>query len=56
MDVDKSKYIEFFTSQKVDAVLYPYYIHQSFVYTNEESISAYLNTFLAAVNRNIDYE
>lgn len=56
IELDKSNYIKFFRSQKVDAVLYQYYINQTYVYTNEESIGAYLNRFKEVVERNIHHE
>jgi len=52
--VPKSKYIEFLTSLEVDGFLFDYYMNQSFVTTNEESILQFLESTLKLIESNID--
>lgn len=52
--VPKSNYIEFLTSLEVDGFLFDYYMNQSFVATNEESILQFLESTLKLIESNID--
>ncbi len=52
--VPKSNYIEFLTNLEIDGFLFDYYMNQSFVSTNEESIMAYLEETLELIEQNID--
>lgn len=52
--VPKSNYVEFLTSLEIDGFLFDYYMNQSFVTTNEESIMKFLESTLELIESNID--
>jgi hypothetical protein len=54
IQVPKSNYIEFLTSLEIDGLLFDYYMNQSFVTTNEESIMKFLVSTLELIESNID--
>ena len=54
--VPKSNYVEFMTSLEVDGFLFDYYMNQSFVSTNEESIMQFLESTLALIESNINHD
>lgn len=54
IQVPKSNYIAFFTNLEVDGYLFDYYMNQSYVTTNEESIMTYLEETLLLIKKNID--
>ena len=53
MQVPKSNYIEFLTDLATDGYLFDYYMNQSFVTKNEESIMNYLTETLELIETNI---
>ncbi|WP_411768156.1 DUF6090 family protein [Winogradskyella sp. A3E31] len=50
----EQNYYDFMNNLKVDGSLFEYYINQSFVTTNEESIKEYLEDILHLLNQNIN--
>ncbi|WP_432411425.1 DUF6090 family protein [Rasiella sp. SM2506] len=54
IQVPKSNYVEFLTSLEIDGFLFDYYMNQSFVTTNEESIMEFLQNTLTLIESNID--
>ena len=54
IEVPKSNYIAFFNSLEVDGYLFDYYINQSYVTINEETIMKFLNKTLALIENNIN--
>lgn len=54
--IPKSNYIEFLTSLEVDGFLFDYYMNQSFVSTNEESIMKFLESTLELIENNINHD
>ncbi|MBE9491001.1 MAG: hypothetical protein IMY67_11945 [Bacteroidetes bacterium] len=54
IQVPKSNYIEFFTNLEIDGMLFDYYLNQSFVTINEESIMLFLETTLQLIETNIN--
>jgi len=52
--VPKSNYVAFLTSLEVDGFLFDYYLNQSFVTTNEESILQFLESTLKLIESNIE--
>ena len=54
IQIPKSNYIEFLTSLEIDGFLFDYYMNQSYVTTNEESIMKYLEETLALIESNIN--
>ena len=53
ISVPKSNYVEFLTSLEVDGFLFDYYMNQSFVISNEESIMTFLKETLELIEENI---
>lgn len=53
MQVPKSNYIDFLTDLETDGYLFDYYMNQSFVTKNEESIMNYLTETLELIESNI---
>ena len=56
IEVPKSNYVEFFTSLEGDGFLFDYYMNQSFVSTNEESIMKFLVSTLELIESNIKHD
>ncbi len=54
--VPKSNYMEFLTSLEVDGFLFDYYLNQSFVTINEESIMKFLEETLDLIEQNINHD
>ncbi|MFL0352218.1 DUF6090 family protein [Xanthomarina sp. GH4-25] len=54
IQVPKSNYMEFLKSLEIDGMLFDYYMNQSFVTTNEESIMKFLKSTLKLIESNID--
>ena len=52
--VPKSNYIEFLTSLEVDGFLFDFYMNQSYVSTNEDSIMTFLKETLSLIEKNIE--
>ncbi len=50
----KSNYVEFLTSLEIDGFLFDYYMNQSFVTINEESIMEFLQNTLTLIESNIN--
>lgn len=56
IQVPKANYIEFLTNLEVDGYLFDYYMNQSFVTTNEESIMNFLENTLKLIESNISHD
>ncbi len=54
IQVPKSNYIAFLTNLEVDSMLFDYYMNQSFVTVNENSILTFLEDTLSLINANIE--
>ena len=54
--VPKSNYVEFLTSLEVDGFLFDFYMNQSYVSTNEESIMKFLVSTLELIETNINHD
>lgn len=54
IQVPKSNYMEFLTSLEIDGMLFDYYMNQSFVTTNEESLLTFLENTLELIESNIE--
>ena len=54
IQVPKSNYVDFLTNLEIDGFLFDYYMNQSFVTTNEESIMEFLQNTLTLIESNID--
>ena len=53
IQVPRSNYVEFLTSLEIDGFMFDYYMNQSFVTTNEESIMEFLEETLKLSEDNI---
>jgi hypothetical protein len=54
IQVPKKNYVEFLSNLEIDGMLFDYYMNQSFVTTNEESIMKFLESTLELIEKNID--
>ena len=52
--VPKSNYVEFLTSLEADGFLFDFYMNQSYVSTNEDSIMKFLKETLFLIEKNIE--
>jgi hypothetical protein len=51
--VPKANYVEFFSNLEIDGMLFDYYMNQSFVTSNEESLMKFLESTLVLIENNI---
>ncbi len=56
MEVPAENYVRFLNDLKMDGAMFNYYINQSFVTTNEESIEAYLLNVLTLIEQNRQHD
>ena len=54
IQVPKSNYIKFLSSLEIDSFLFDYYMNQSYVTTNEETIMKFLKSTLELIESNIN--
>lgn len=54
IEVPKSNYVAFLSSLEVDGFLFDYYMNQSYVSTNEDSIMKFLKETLTLIEKNIE--